>query len=185
MFSTLSTNPAKKKVAFIGRSNVGKSSLLNYLLQMRQAKISKHPGRTKRHHIFPFNDTIDLVDMPGYGYAKVSKERRNIWDDLILKLLFEDPTFLCINVLVDTSIPPQKIDIDFILWLRDNKKPFNVIFTKIDKESQKIISGNLNIWKNFFKLNLIDTEVYRLFQVSALKKKGREEVVEWLKGLII
>jgi GTP-binding protein len=175
---------SKNKIAIIGRSNVGKSSLINYVLQIQQAKTSKHPGRTRKHEIYNFNEWIDLVDMPGYGYAKLSKERRDMWDELMLKLFFNDKDFREVFVLIDLSIKPTKIDQDFVAWLYEHQIKHNIIFTKIDKESQREVNGFKGLWDEIF-IEIYQNAIPRTFMTSTNKKIGREEIITYLKHLTL
>jgi GTP-binding protein len=157
------------KVAFIGRSNVGKSSLINFLLGQKIAKTSKHPGKTREHSLFRFSDKISFVDMPGYGYALIRKERRQQWDQDLLKLFFEDTDLEHVFVLVDISIPPMKIDQDFVSWL----------FTKKDKAKLNEKTKYLTIWQLHIASLGYPFEL-KIFEVSSLKKQGAGELKEFI-----
>lgn len=163
------------KIAFIGRSNVGKSSLINYLLNHKIAKTSKHPGKTREHTLFKFSNTVSFVDMPGYGYAIIRKERRDQWDQDLLKLFFEDTHLAHVMVLIDISIPPMKIDQDFTDWLVEHQIPYTVVFTKADKAKQQEKSKYLNEWKIYLE-TLRHPYPLAMFEVSSLKKKGGSEL---------
>lgn len=166
----------KSKVGLIGRSNVGKSTLLNKLLGRNLAKISKKPGRTRKHTIYQFNNTLDLIDLPGYGYAKISKERRAIWDELLLSLIHEDNELVCMGCLIDISIKPQKIDMIFIEYLIEKNIKFILIFNKIDKEKQNVINQNLKEWNNFVDLGAIDN-----FLISAKTGIGISQLRQYFQ----
>jgi GTP-binding protein len=170
----------KSKVAFIGRSNVGKSTLINYLLEKKVALTSKHPGKTRKHDIFAFSTKIDFVDMPGYGYAKARGEKRLIWDKILLELFFDDEALRMIMVLIDSSIKPMKIDKDFVAWLHDHKLPFSIIYTKIDKEKLSEVAKIQQEWKQYF-----DSLSYEIpkFGVSAEQKKGAGEIRKFITSL--
>ena len=123
------------EVAFIGRSNVGKSSLLNMLTTRKElAKTSSRPGKTELINYFLVPPkTGHLVDLPGYGYARKSKERREMFASIITEYISEREQLKHVFVLVDSKIPPQQIDIDFILWLADLGRPHSILFTKTDR----------------------------------------------------
>lgn len=172
--------PIENKIALIGRSNVGKSSIINLILGRRDAKISKNPGRTRKHISHKINDNTEIVDLPGYGYAKVSKERRLAWDDLLLKLIFEDKDFKKLLLIIDISIKPMDIDKIFIKFLIDKEVNFTVVFNKSDKEKEKDINANIVLWEAYFKAFL---GIYKIeyITISAKLKRG----VENLKKLLI
>jgi GTP-binding protein len=120
--------------AFAGRSNVGKSSLLNMLVGQRDlARVSATPGHTKHLNFFDINRRWRLVDMPGYGYAKVAKAEKTNFNAAVAAYLVERPNLSCVFTLIDASIPPQDIDLEFVEFLVDNEVPFVLVFTKIDK----------------------------------------------------
>jgi len=129
--------------AFIGRSNVGKSSLINMLTGRKShAKTSGKPGKTQLINHFKINDNWFLVDLPGYGYAKVSKKNRSIFAKFIYKYLEKRENLICTFVLVDSRHEPQKIDMLFMEWLGQNQIPFVIIFTKMDKLSSSQLNKN-------------------------------------------
>jgi GTP-binding protein len=171
----------KYKLAFIGRSNVGKSSLINYLLGQNLAKTSKHPGKTRKHDLYSYNTKFDFVDMPGYGYAAVDGKKREIWDKIMLELFFEDSLFQHLFVLIDSSISPVKIDKDFLSWLVEHKIFFSVIFTKIDKAKAKEFSSNIAEWTKYINLLFNVHGAPKTFQVSALNKKGGAEIKAFIQ----
>jgi len=173
----------KNKIAFIGRSNVGKSSLINYLLGQNLAKTSKHPGKTRDQNSFSFNSKFDLVDMPGYGYAAVHGKKREIWDEKMLNLFFEDPFFNGLFVLIDSSISPLKIDKDFLHWLVENGVLFSVIFTKTDKAKASELSKNLKNWREFINLLTNQHGAATTFQVSSMAKKGGAEIKKFIEEI--
>jgi GTP-binding protein len=173
----------KYKVALIGRSNVGKSSLINYILGRQIAKTSKHPGKTRKHDLFNYNKTIDLVDMPGYGYASVHGTKRAVWDEIMIGLFFKDPLFRHLLVLIDSSIPPMKIDQEFLTWLVENQVSFSIVFTKVDKATAKELASNIKDTTTFVNLLPSIYGVPRYFQVSAEKKKGAGEIIDFLNGM--
>jgi len=171
----------KIKVAFIGRSNVGKSSLINFLLGRGElAKTSKHPGKTRKHQVIAFDSRIDLVDMPGYGYAKTRGANRALWDDALIKLFFEDDLLREVFVLVDSSISPMKIDTEFLSWLAENHIRHSIIFTKYDKAKPQELAHIMAAWKK--NIGDIYSEIPPAqFEISVLKKKGDGVLREYIK----
>ena len=120
----------------IGRSNVGKSSLVNLLTERKDlAKVSVTPGKTKLINFFVVNDRWTLVDLPGYGYAKVAQEQRMQFTQAVADYLERRENLIRVFVLIDSRIPPQPIDLDFVQWLRERTVPFSFVFTKADKIS--------------------------------------------------
>jgi GTP-binding protein len=169
--------------AFIGRSNVGKSSLINLLTERKKlAKISSTPGKTRLINHFLINEKWYLVDLPGYGYAKVSKSQRNNFGMLIESYVLHSKSLLNLFVLIDANIPPQQIDLDFTTWLGLKSIPFSIIFTKIDKPNQKNLKDNL---KNFReKMHANWEELPPEFLTSAEKKAGKEEVLKYIQEIL-
>jgi GTP-binding protein len=162
--------------AFIGRSNVGKSSLINMLTNKKKlAKTSATPGKTRLINHFLVNESWYLVDLPGYGYAKASKEERSGFQQTILEYITKRETLYCLFVLIDARISPQAIDIKFINWLGENQVPFTIVFTKTDKISQREWQKNVDGLKNLLKESW--EELPHMIFSSALKKLGREEIL--------
>lgn len=169
-----------KDVAFIGRSNVGKSSLVNMLTGIKGlAKVSGTPGKTRLINHFLINDSWYLVDLPGYGYARVSKSARGEFSKLILDYVLKCEKMHFLFVLVDSRLEPQKIDMNFIELLGENGIPFGIIFTKADKLSQAQLNKNV---KNF-KQTLLEQweELPPMFISSSEKGKGREEILTFIE----
>ena len=138
----------KPEFAFIGRSNVGKSSLINMLTERTAlAKTSSTPGKTQTLNLFNINNELQICDLPGYGYAKVSKDRRQTFGKMIAYYLRERPNLYCLFVLLDLRIPPQKIDLDFIADCGANQIPMVIIGTKADKLKPSEIERNSNVIK--------------------------------------
>jgi GTP-binding protein len=165
--------------AFIGRSNVGKSSLINMLTGKKTlAKTSSTPGKTRLINFFSVNNAWRLVDLPGYGYARVSKGQRSEFRDIIIDYISKRDNLYCVFVLLDTRIEPQEIDIRFINWLGKIGVPFVMVGTKMDKISQP------ELHQFDVKLKKILSEEWeelpQLFYTSALKKTGRSEILSFI-----
>ncbi|RQP18616.1 ribosome biogenesis GTP-binding protein YihA/YsxC [Parapedobacter defluvii] len=162
--------------AFIGRSNVGKSSLINALTGNRNlAKTSQTPGKTQLINHFLINDAWYLVDLPGYGFAKVSKSSRATWEKFIRRYLLLRENLQCVFVLIDSRHEPQRIDLDFCYWLGENRIPFMLVFTKADKlsalKSQSHIEKFRNALLQWFE------EVPAHFLTSAENRLGCDELL--------
>ncbi|HEX8546329.1 MAG TPA: ribosome biogenesis GTP-binding protein YihA/YsxC, partial [Cytophagaceae bacterium] len=128
--------PDKPEYAFIGRSNVGKSSLINSITGYgKLAKVSAKPGKTRLLNHFLINNQWYLVDLPGYGWAKASKTEKDKWNKMIRDYFNHRENLQCVFVLVDSRIEPQQIDLDFMKWLGENQIPFCIVFTKCDKQT--------------------------------------------------
>jgi len=165
--------------AFIGRSNVGKSSLINMLTDRKKlAKTSVSPGKTKLINHFLIDKKWYLVDLPGYGYAKVSKKERHKFGKLIMSYLANRETLACVLCLIDCRLNPQQIDIDFIHWMGVNEIPFVLVFTKADKVNKKALSANT---QNFLN-KLLETweELPPYFVTSSVKKTGQDELLQFI-----
>lgn len=163
--------------AFIGRSNVGKSSLINYLCNHKGlAKVSGTPGKTQTINYFLINNNWNLVDLPGYGFAKVSKERREKWQKMIQHYLQKRTQLQYVFVLIDARIPPQKIDLDFIHNLGEKRIPFFIVFTKADKAAGLDTITNINLFKKTLSKTWV--ELPEMFVTSAEKKHGKEEILK-------
>jgi GTP-binding protein len=171
--------PDKPEFAFIGRSNVGKSSLINMIADNHKlAKTSGTPGKTQLINHFVINDEWYLVDLPGYGFAKVSQSSRNRWQQMIEQYLRKRENLVNVFVLIDSRHTPQKIDLEFLSQLGKWEVPFTLVFTKADKETQKVVSENV---KSF--LNKMREEWQFLpqhFITSAVKKHGRDRVLKFI-----
>ena len=167
--------------AFIGRSNVGKSSLINMLVQRRGlAKTSSVPGKTVAINHFIVNDAWYLVDLPGYGYAQHSKKTREQWRVMINNYITRRRNLVCTFVLVDSRIEPQNNDLGFVGWLGENQMPFCIVFTKADKVSNAELNRNVEA----FKAKLLEEweELPPIFITSAEKKTGRDEVLDYIEA---
>jgi len=165
--------------AFIGRSNVGKSSLINMLVERKKlAKTSSTPGKTRLINHFKINDQWYLADLPGYGYAKVSKKERESFGKMIEQYATQRSNLVCFFVLIDARIPPQQIDLDFIEWLGDSELPFVLVLTKVDKINQTGKSKNLALLK--LELSKTWEELPLIFETSAIKGTGKEQVMRFI-----
>ncbi len=172
--------------AFIGRSNVGKSSLINMLTNRKGlAMTSSKPGKTLLINHFVINDNWYLVDLPGYGYATAGKSMREKLKDIIESYILYREELTCLFVLIDCRHDPQPIDIEFMEWLGENGIPFSIIFTKIDKLSKSKLSENLKAYRD--KLFETWEELPPIFITSSEKGQGREELLGYIdqinKGL--
>jgi GTP-binding protein len=169
--------------AFIGRSNVGKSSLINYLTDNGSlAKVSKVPGKTKLINHFLINDQWFLVDLPGYGYAKTSKENRAKWGAFIEDYILKRENLTNLFVLVDGRIPPQTIDIEFIAWLKQNHIPMTIIVTKTDKISKNELDKFTTLYIRTLKSSRV-TDIEILASTS-VKKQGKENILELIDSML-
>ena len=175
--------PTLPEFAFIGRSNVGKSSLINMLLSKKNlAKTSSAPGKTQLINHFIINDAWYLVDLPGYGYAKVSKNQREKWQKLISSYLRHRENLTLVFILIDVRLEPQKIDLEFINWCGEEQIPFSLVLTKLDKVSRAEAQRNL------MKLQeaLLESweELPPFFATSATNGEGREALLGYIDSLI-
>lgn len=165
--------------AFIGRSNVGKSSLINMLVGNKSlAKISSTPGKTRLINHFIINNEWYLVDLPGYGYAKTSKDNRKAFSQLISKYIGNRESLVCLFLLIDSRHKPLKNDLDFIQLLGNNQVPFNIVFTKSDKISSSELDSNVSAYRK----ELLKTwENLPLFIISSAKKgDGRDIILNFI-----
>lgn len=168
--------PVLPEYAFIGRSNVGKSSLINMLVNKKGlAKTSQHPGKTQLINHFLINENWYLVDLPGYGYAKISKSKRKEWEKFIRSYLRRRENLQCVFVLIDSRHEPQKIDLEFCCWLGEHEIPFFLVFTKADKQS--VFKSEQHMGKFRKALSQWFEAVPEGFLSSAEKQTGREPVL--------
>lgn len=168
--------------AFIGRSNVGKSSLVNALTGRKKLALVSHtPGKTKTLNYFKIDASWYLVDLPGYGYAKVSKSDRFAWDKMIRAYLANRGVLSCVFVLIDSRIPPQRIDIEFLNWLGESQVPFVIVFTKIDKLKSNQRSKQIKAF--FQELGKTWEAMPDYFITSSVTGEGKEELIEFIAGI--
>jgi GTP-binding protein len=165
--------------AFVGRSNVGKSSLINYIAGIEKlAKTSADPGRTRLINHFIVDDSWYLVDLPGYGYAKISKSERVKFDILIKEYLNNRDSLACLFLLIDCRHSPQKNDLEFMEWLGENGVPFVICFTKTDKLSKSKLEKSLATYHQTMLENW--ETLPEFFQSSTLDNKGKEEILKFI-----
>ncbi len=172
----------KPEYAFIGRSNVGKSSLINYLSNRKAiAKTSKKPGKTQMINLFDIRDEWSMVDLPGYGYATITKKKRIAWKKMIYNYLEKRENLMCCFVLLDSRITLQDVDLQFLMWLGEKSVPFSIIFTKIDAVRKGKKEANIDAIKSVLleRWNSLPPD----FEVSSVKKIGREELVKYIEEL--
>lgn len=169
-----------RDIAFIGRSNVGKSSLINMLTGVKGlAKVSATPGKTRLINHFLINGSWYLVDLPGYGYARVSKTQRSGFAKIILDYILQCERMHYLFVLVDSRLEPQKIDLQFIEILGQNGIPFGIIFTKCDKLSAAKTSRNIENYRR--TLSEQWEELPPMFRSSSASGTGREEILQYIE----
>lgn len=172
-----------QEYAFIGRSNVGKSSLINMLTSVKDlAKTSSKPGKTLLINHFLVNESWYIVDLPGYGYAKISKAMRETVHKMITDYVTNREQLACLFVLLDSRHEPQEIDMDFLDFLGESEVPFAIIFTKTDKISQAEVGKNIRMFKE--KMLLTWEELPPIFQTSSEKMRGKDEVLDYIESVI-
>lgn len=171
--------PTMPEYAFIGRSNVGKSSLINAMMNHKDlAKTSQTPGKTQLINNFLVNESWSLTDLPGYGYARVSKSLRKDFEKLITNYILNRKNLVNLFVLVDARHTPQKIDMEFMQWLGESSVPFSIVFTKADKLKSGGADRNVEIYKN----EMLKTweELPNIYVTSAEKKTGTDEILKFI-----
>jgi GTP-binding protein len=171
--------PDKPEYAFIGRSNVGKSSLINMLVNSKSlAKTSSRPGKTQLINHFLINETWYLVDLPGYGYAQAPKTERKKWERFIRQYILKRTNLYCLFVLIDIRHEAQTADLEFIEWLGENQVPFAIIFTKTDKLKPEEVDPNVQKYKE----TLLEkwNELPDIFLSSADSFIGKEEILGFI-----
>ena len=178
----LSPKDGKPEYAFIGRSNVGKSSLINMLTERKKlAKTSGRPGKTQLINHFIINEEWYIVDLPGYGYAKASKSSRAKWEKFIVEYLTERQELVTVFVLLDSRLDPQKIDLEFMNWCGEKGLPFSMVFTKTDKLSSTQLQKNLAKYKR--EMVKYWAELPPVFVTSSESKFGREKMMNYIDDL--
>lgn len=181
-FPTLAKCPEPKlpEFAFIGRSNVGKSSLINMICNNRKlAHVSKKPGKTEALNFFQVDHSWFLVDLPGYGYAVRSKGMKKSFRDMIYSYIEKRISLACTFVLIDANVPAQKNDIDFLNWLGENAIPFVLVYTKLDRLSKGQRDRHIEAIQSTLLENW--NELPPQFFTSAEKKEGRDEILDFIR----
>jgi len=169
--------------AFIGRSNVGKSSLINMLTgQNKLAKTSGRPGKTQLINHFKINNEWFLVDLPGYGYAKVSKTIKQTFQSFIKNYFLQREQLICTFVLIDSRLEPQKIDLEFMEFLGENGIPFSIVFTKADKIKLNELNKNIQFYSKKMTSTLWE-EMPPYFATSATNALGKEELLNYIEEI--
>ena len=181
--TSLCPTDGRAELAFIGRSNVGKSSLINMLTGKKGlAKVSQTPGKTQLLNFFLINHFWYLVDLPGYGYAKVSKVKQKVLSGMIKSYLFQREALLIAFVLIDPNIPPTKIDLEFINGLGEGNVPFALVFTKTDKMGK--IAVQQSVERFLDALSETWETLPPHFVTSSEYRTGRPEMLEYIDGLL-
>ena len=174
--------PKIPEYAFIGRSNVGKSSLINALVNHKNlAKTSGRPGKTQLINHFIINKEWYLVDLPGFGYAKISKSKRAEFHDMISEYLLNRSNLMCLFILIDCRHTPQQIDQEFMQWLAEKEIPFVMVFTKGDKVGKNTLAKNITSYKS--EMLKVWGELPQIFITSAEKKTGTQEIANFIETL--
>lgn len=174
--------PDRPEYAFIGRSNVGKSSLINMLVgQNNLAKVSVRPGKTQLINHFIIDESWYLVDLPGYGYAKIAISVKEKFQKLISRYILERENLYCLFVLIDIRHTPQKIDVEFITWLGENNIPFAIIFTKADKLGKVTAAKNVAAYSQ--ELKKLWEELPPMLVSSSHDNTGREEIISYIQNI--
>lgn len=180
--------PSLPEYAFIGRSNVGKSSLINMLCHINKlARVSNTPGRTRNVEHFRIEGTLTserpwmLADLPGYGFAKASKDERALWQKMIQTYLRERENLQNVFLLIDSRLDPQKSDLEMVQWLGEENIPFVLVFTKSDKLSQPKVQSNIAQFRRELKKTWDDLP--RMFTTSTELSIGRDDLLGFIEGI--
>lgn len=171
------------EIAVIGRSNVGKSSLINMLTGRKKlARTSSTPGKTQTINFFLINRSWRLVDLPGYGWAKVSKRKKLAWSALVRDYLLNRKNLVCLIALLDIRLEPQHIDMQFMSWAVEKQIPIVIVFTKADKLSRNKVIQHIEK----FKKVLLEDWAYlpKLFVSSAVDKRNKEEILDYIESIL-
>lgn len=180
----LCPDPTLPEVAMIGRSNVGKSSLINRLLESKKAaKTSSTPGKTQLINHFLVEKKWYLVDLPGYGFAKVSQKERAKWDKMVKNYLLNRSNLICLFILIDCRVPPQQSDLDFVNFAGKNGIPFVLVFTKADKQSERKTQDTLQAFAARLRENW--EEIPPFIVTSAQNGLGRDALVYEVEQAIL
>ncbi len=165
--------------AFIGRSNVGKSSLINCLTNKKDlAVVSSKPGRTRMINFFLINRKWSLVDLPGYGYAKASGHQRGKFNEFVSDYLINRPNLSCVFVLIDSRLKPQRLDLEFTAWLVEYGVPFVLVFTKTDKVKPGAVTRCIEAFKH--EMSEFCDGLPRVYQCSAKTSNGRKDILNFI-----
>jgi len=174
--------PDRPEYAFIGRSNVGKSSLINMLVgQKNLAKVSVRPGKTQLINHFIIDESWYLVDLPGYGYAKIALSVKEKFQKLISRYILDRENLYCLFVLIDIRHSPQLIDIEFITWLGENNIPFAIVFTKADKLGKAGIEKNVAAYTK--EMEKVWEEMPPILVSSSLNGLGKDEIISFIENI--
>jgi GTP-binding protein len=170
----------KPEYAFIGRSNVGKSSLINMLTGKKDlAKVSQTPGKTQTINYFLIDNEWYMVDLPGIGYARISRSKREEWEKMIHFFLRNRANLQYVFMLIDAMIPPQKKDMDFLNWMGENRIPFVLVYTKTDRILPRDLKKNLQLIQD--EILKYWEELPPQFITSAEKKRGKEDILSFVQ----
>ena len=174
--------PYGKEIAFAGRSNSGKSSAINTLAgHTRLAYVSKTPGRTQLINLFRLKGGAAMVDLPGYGFAKASKDNKAAWDKMIRDYLEKRMNLMTVFILIDIRHEPQKVDVKFINWMGEKEISFVIVFTKSDKIGKQLVASSVAAYKK----ELLQTwdQLPTFFITSAEKNIGRDEILDYIENV--
>ncbi|MCC6384311.1 MAG: ribosome biogenesis GTP-binding protein YihA/YsxC [Bacteroidia bacterium] len=184
-FTELNKLPSDRRpeFAFIGRSNVGKSSLINMLVQRKNlALTSSTPGKTQTINHFLVNHQWYMVDLPGYGFAKVSQKQRGVWKKMVYEYLLKREALWTVFVLIDSRVPPQRSDLDFISFLGENQIPLAIVFTKTDKLTKSKLESSIRAFLTKLEENWESLPAY--FLTSSEKSAGRTAILDYISSLL-